>query len=60
MIELLRLAFGLVVLALLWYFFRTIARSVDNAARFDKTQKEILERLDQIQRDLDEVKKGNA
>ena len=56
--ELLRFAFGLVVLAVLWYFFRTLARFVDNVAKYNKTQQEILERLDQIQKDLDELKKG--
>ena len=58
--ELLRFAFGLVVLAVLWYFFRTLARFVDNVAQSNKTQQEILERLDQIQKDLDELKAGGG
>ncbi|MEN9335944.1 MAG: hypothetical protein RLZZ500_931 [Bacteroidota bacterium] len=60
MIELFKFAIGLVILAVLWYFFKTIARFVDNAAHFNNTQKEILERLNQIQSDLDDLKKSTS
>lgn len=52
------LIFGLVILGLAWYFFRTIAKILVGMSKSQQNQEEILQKLEELKQEIRSFKQN--